>query len=191
MENLRWIPPSSLGGGKRGFATGVSAFRLNPVASHLACDVSPDATKRYIKLQQEDRLRLGLQVLPFNGPQLAAGSFAPTTTPREAIEAYQFDRTAECVFADEIPDYASFRKALAFMASLRCEASCRERAEGTTSCVARACCIEKGHFARHECAAFETGDTFRENVERGGYISLESIHAIRKMGLDAWLTSWK
>ncbi len=108
---------------------------------------------------------------------------------RAAIEAHRFDRTAECVFADEIPDYARFRETLAFLADLRCETPCRAREAGTTSCAVRACCIEKGYFACHECDASATCGTLRENVERCGYASLENIRAIRAMGLDAWLTS--
>ena len=46
------------------------------VASYLVCDVTFDATKRYIKLQHEDQLQLDLWLPPFSlcglySPQLA------------------------------------------------------------------------------------------------------------------------
>jgi hypothetical protein len=102
------------------------------------------------------------------------------------IEAYAFARTAACVFAEEIPHYGSFREVLDFLAGLRCEAPCRARDAESTSCAVRACCIDKGHFACHECDTFATCATLRGNVERCGYASIENIRAIREIGFDAW-----
>jgi len=108
-----------------------------------------------------------------------------------AIDAHEFDRTAECLFADEIPDYGAFRETLGFLTELRCEAPCRARDPSSTTCAVKACCIERGYFACHECDGFETCDTLRDNVERCGYASLENIRSIREAGLDAWLASGK
>ena len=106
---------------------------------------------------------------------------------RDAIEAYRFDRTAECVFASEIPDDTQSRETLAFIVGLRCKPPpCHAREEGTTSCAVGACCIEGGQFAGHECDGFETCATPGKNVERCGYAWLKDI---REMGLDARLTS--
>ena len=109
----------------------------------------------------------------------------------KAIESHEFDRTAECLFAEEIPDYSLFRKTLRFLTELRCDAPCRARDPTVTACAVRACCIERGYFACHECGGFEECDTLRENVERCGYASRENIRAILQVGLDAWLTSGK
>lgn len=57
----------------------------------------------------------------------------------EAIEAHEFDRTAECLFAEEIPDYSAFRETLGFLTELRCEAPCRARDPSATTCAVKAC----------------------------------------------------
>jgi RimJ/RimL family protein N-acetyltransferase len=101
---------------------------------------------------------------------------------RDAMEAYRFARTAECVFASEIPDDAQFRETLAAIGA-RPRAA---REEGTTSCAVRACCTQGGQFACHEHDGFKTCATLRRNVERYGDASLRNIRAV---GLDAWLTA--
>ena len=60
------------------------------VASHLVCDVTSDPTKRYTKLQHEDQLRLDLQLLPFNAPQLAAGFFTASCIRFPIIVFFSF-----------------------------------------------------------------------------------------------------
>lgn len=77
------MPPSLLGGRKRRFAAGESAcvragymtsvrnkppnvgdklrrYEKMDVALHLMCNITSDITKRYIKLQHEDQLRVDL-----------------------------------------------------------------------------------------------------------------------------------
>ncbi len=61
-----------------------------------------------------------------------------------AIEAHAFDRTAECLFAEELPDYGTFRETLGFLTELRCEAPCRARRPSATTYAVKACCIERG-----------------------------------------------
>ena len=118
-----------------------------------------------------------------------SGRLAAAAELVKAAEAYEFDRTAECLFAEEIPDYSAFRETLSFLTELRCVAPRRARDPSATPCAVKARCIERGHFACHECDGSETCDTLRENAERCGYASLKNIRSIRETGLDAWLAS--
>lgn len=108
---------------------------------------------------------------------------------REAVEAFDFERTARCLFADRLPEFDRVVKAIAFLTKLRCAAPCRLREKESTACRVRACCIEKRLVACHACDAFETCDTLRENVARCGYASIQNIRAIREIGLDDWIRS--
>ena len=112
----------------------------------------------------------------------------------EVLEKYKFDRTAECVFPEELRDYDQFCEMLGFMAGLRCPGICKEgKPDGSPfGCEVKNCCIDRGFYACHECDDFESCDKLR-SLHKGLYAdsSARNLRAIREMGLEAWLVSGK
>jgi hypothetical protein len=109
----------------------------------------------------------------------------------EVLDRYRFDRTADCVFPQELGDYGRFHEMLRFMTGLRCPGNCRDGWQDAESCQVRACCRDRGYFACHECDQFETCAKLR-SLHQGLHAeaSLQNLRAIREMGLDAWLARW-
>lgn len=108
----------------------------------------------------------------------------------QVVETYKFDRTAECVFPEQLRDYDKLRAMLGFMTGLRCPGVCRQGAtnSGPSGCEVRDCCIAKGFYACYECDDFESCATLG-SLHRGLHTEscLRNIRAIRAMGLEAWL----
>jgi hypothetical protein len=106
------------------------------------------------------------------------------------LQKYQFDRTAECVFPEQLGDYDRLCEILAFMAGLRCSGICREEAQDRppSTCEIKNCCRDKGYYACYECASFETCDKFAL-VHQGLYTDscIKNMRAIREIGLEVWL----
>ena len=103
------------------------------------------------------------------------------------LEKYKFDRTAECVFPQELADFDRFREMLGFMTGLRCPGVCRGGGQ-TSGCEVRRCCIENGFYACYECDGLETCEPLKSLHEGLHYAaSMKNLRAIREMGVDAWL----
>ena len=108
------------------------------------------------------------------------------------LEKYKFDRTAKCVFSDQLKDYDKFYENLGFMTCLKCPMICREREDGGIACKVRKCCIDRGFYACYECDDFEICDKIK-SLMKGlhYYASVNNLKAIREMGLKAWITRGK
>jgi hypothetical protein len=108
----------------------------------------------------------------------------------QVLERYQFDRTAECVFPEELGDYDRLCEMLRFMTELRCSGICRESDQGRppSTCVIKNCCRDKGYYACYECASFETCENFAL-VHQGLHTDscIKNMKAIKEMGREAWL----
>jgi len=111
----------------------------------------------------------------------------------DILEAYKFERTAECVFPDQLKEYDKFCEMLGFMTELRCSGICRQE-EGTrpSSCEVKSCCIDQGFYACYECDDFETCDKLRL-LHKGLHTDarVKNMRAIREMGLEAWIAPGK
>ena len=112
----------------------------------------------------------------------------------EVLKSYKFDRTAECVFPQQLADYDGLCEMLEFMAGLRCSGVCRkgEGGGGASGCEVRSCCEEKGLYACYECDVFETCDKLSA-LHQGLHTDAcaRNMRAIREMGLEAWLARGK
>ena len=109
------------------------------------------------------------------------------------LEKYQFHRTAECVFPEQLRDYDRLREMLGFMAGLRCAGICREgEQDHPSSCQVKKCCRDRGFYACYECDGFETCDTL-DSLHKGLHTDtcVKNMKAIREMGLEAWLSNGK
>lgn len=108
----------------------------------------------------------------------------------QVLDRYQFQRTAEGIFPEELADYDRFREILTFMTDLRCSGRCRN-AEGESvpaGCAVRDCCIEKGFYACYECDEFESCARLRSLHGKLHYDAcLRNMRAMREKGLEAWL----
>jgi hypothetical protein len=107
---------------------------------------------------------------------------------KKVLEKYRFDRTARCVFPEELKDYDRFSEMLEFMAGLTCGKVCREKEDDETTCEVRKCCIDKGVFACFECDDFETCESL-ESVHVGLHYDscLKNLRAVKEMGLEEWI----
>jgi hypothetical protein len=110
----------------------------------------------------------------------------------EVLEKYQFNRTAECVFPEELRDYDRFCEMLGFMVDLRCAGICRagEQDGGLSGCQVKDCCTDRGFHACYECDDFETCGRLK-SLHKGLHTDAcaKNMRAIREMGLDAWIVS--
>jgi hypothetical protein len=110
---------------------------------------------------------------------------------REVLETYKFDRTAECVFPQQLGDYHRFREILEFMIGLRCPGRCRQeeaKDREPSGCEVRSCCIDNGFYACFECDDFESCEKL-SSLHEGLHTDAcaKNMRAIREMGLEAWL----
>ncbi len=116
----------------------------------------------------------------------AAGDFL------KVLDKYQFEKTAENVFPNDLGEYDKFIDMLEFMGGLRCNTICRGVDRGESKCGIRQCAIENGYYACNECEEYEDCEKL-ENVL--GSLHTEScrmnLRAINKMGLDTWLEKGK
>jgi hypothetical protein len=110
----------------------------------------------------------------------------------EVLETHRFERTAECVFPEQLGDYDRLNEALNFMAGLRCPGRCRTTEPEPSGCAVKKCCIEKGFFACYECDGFESCETL-DSLHGGLHTAscVKNLRAIREMGLGAWLLRGK
>jgi hypothetical protein len=114
----------------------------------------------------------------------------PAQALLEALESYQFDRTAQCVFPEQLGEYDRFFEMLRFMTTLRCPGICRteEPEPEPSGCEVKVCCIEQGFFACYECDGFESCQTLGTlHVGLHADACLRNLREIREMGLDTWL----
>ena len=58
------------------------------------------------------------------------------------LDKYKFDRTAKCIFPDQLKDYDRFYEIVVFMSGLKCPMICREREDTSTACTVRKCCTD-------------------------------------------------
>lgn len=108
------------------------------------------------------------------------------------LEKYKFDRTAKCVFPEELKNYDTFYEVLGFMTGLKCTQICRESEDSSTSCKVRNCCRERGFYACYECDDFEVCDKLMSFM--GGLHAdscLKNLKAIKEMGLEAGIIKGK
>jgi hypothetical protein len=112
----------------------------------------------------------------------------------DVLERYDFRRTAECVFPQDLRSYDNLCEMLRFMRGLRCPGSCRENRESRprTGCEVRACCEENGYYSCHECDDFETCARLT-SLHQGLHADScrKNLRAIREMGLETWLAEGK
>ena len=113
---------------------------------------------------------------------------------KRVLDRYQFVRTAQSVFPEQLKDYGSFYEMLGFITSLRCPGICRREvaAGGTAACVVKNCCLEQGFFACYECGDLERCEVLT-SVHEGLHADacLQNLRAIRQMGLEVWLAQGK
>jgi len=109
----------------------------------------------------------------------------------KVLQKFKFDRTAKCLFSEELKDYDQFYKMLEFMTGLKCPKICREREDSGTSCKIRKCCRDKGFYACYECDDFEVCEKLKSLEELHGDSCVKNLKAIKEVGLDAWITSGK
>jgi len=108
---------------------------------------------------------------------------AAATLLRE-IECHRFERTAKSLFAEELPDYDAFQRALEFVSGLKCSATCRARKE---PCGIARCCLDRGFRGCYECDGFEECDKLASLEDLHGDACVLNLRAIRRMGPEAWL----
>jgi hypothetical protein len=115
-----------------------------------------------------------------------------TNNFKKVLDKYQFDRTAKCVFPDQLKDYDRFYEIVGFMTGLKCPMTCREREDRNVACEVRKCCIINGFYACYECDDFEACDKLKSLMEGLHYeSSLKNLKAIKEMGLEEWITRGK
>ncbi|MBN1810914.1 MAG: DUF3795 domain-containing protein [Anaerolineae bacterium] len=116
------------------------------------------------------------------------GVIADAAARFEAVlDAYKFDRTAKCIFPQELAGFDRFREMLGFMTGLRCPGLCRSEGKAA-GCEVKNCCIAKGFYACYECDDLETCDVLKSLHEGLHYdASMKNLRAIRKIGLGAWM----
>jgi hypothetical protein len=103
------------------------------------------------------------------------------------LEKYKFDRTAKCVFPEELKDYDRLCEMLGFMTGLRCEKVCREREDSSITCEVAICCRDRGSYACYGCDDLEICEKLKALHEGLHYDScVKNLKAIREMGLEAW-----
>lgn len=111
---------------------------------------------------------------------------------KKILNKYQFDRTAKCIFPDQLKDYDRFYEIVGFITGLKCPMTCRERKDITVACDVRNCCIENNYFACHECSAFETCNKLKYLTGGLHYeSSMKNLKAIREMGMEEWISKGK
>jgi hypothetical protein len=116
----------------------------------------------------------------------AADSFA------EVLDRYQFQRTADCVFPEQLRDYDRLVEMLGFMRGLRCAGNCREgeQEQSRSTCEVKNCCRDRDFHACYECDGFETCDLLG-SLHKGLHADAcaRNMRAIREMGLEVWLAN--
>jgi hypothetical protein len=107
------------------------------------------------------------------------------------LEKYKFERTAKCIFPDQLKEYDRFFAELLFMTHLKCPFICRVRKEDI-SCEVRRCCISKGFYACYDCDDFEGCDKLKALMDGLHYNSIiKNLKAIKTMGLKEWIRKGK
>lgn len=106
---------------------------------------------------------------------------------KKVLEKYKFDRTAKCVFPEELKDYDKFCEMLGFMTGLKCPKTCREREDNSTSYKIRKCYKDKGFYACYECDDLEICDKLKSLEGLHGDSCVKNLEAIKEMGLENWI----
>lgn len=110
---------------------------------------------------------------------------------KDVLEKYKFERTAKCIFPDQLEDYDEFFANLVFMTGLKCPFTCRVRKEDV-ACRVRRCCISKGFYACYQCDDFEVCDELKALMDGLHYNSIiKNLKAIKTMGLEKWIQKGK
>jgi len=104
-----------------------------------------------------------------------------------SIQKYDFTKTAQCLFSEDLEDMDGFLKRLTFIATLRCTAVCRLKTEGETKCAIRVCCRNKGFRACYECDGFEQCEKLAHMKDLHGDSCIKNLTGIKSMGLEQWL----
>jgi len=111
---------------------------------------------------------------------------------KKVLDKYQFERTAKCIFPDQLKDYDLFYEIIGFMTGLKCPMTCRERQDSDVACEVRKCCVDNGFYACYECDDFEACDILKSLMDGLHYESLlKNLKAIKEMGLEEWITRGK
>jgi hypothetical protein len=117
-----------------------------------------------------------------------SGEIADSATHlAELLSRYRFDRTARCLFSEELADYDTFVETLRSVATLRCPKVCRGRTDAETDCEIRACCIDREFYACHECSDVEGCIKLEGHEELHRHARVRSLGAIGEMELETWL----
>jgi len=109
----------------------------------------------------------------------------------KVLEKHKFNRTAKCLFSEELKDYTEFCEMLGFMTELKCPKICRQREDSSTSCKIRKCCRDRGFYACYECDDFESCEKLRSLEELHGDSCVKNLKAIKEVGLEAWIIKGK
>ncbi|MBN1694990.1 DUF3795 domain-containing protein [candidate division WOR-3 bacterium] len=116
----------------------------------------------------------------------AAGEF------KKVLEKYEFEKSAKCIFPEQLKDYDKIFDKIVFMASLRCPMICRERTDDNIECEIRKCCKSKGFFACYECDDFKNCEKLKSGMEGLHYEAIiKNLKEIKSMGLEKWIKKGK
>ena len=110
---------------------------------------------------------------------------------KNVLKKYKFDRTAKCLFSEQLKDYDNFREMLGFITGLKCSTICREREDSGASCKIKKCCRDRGFYACCECDDFEICEKLKSLEELHGDSCMMNLKAIKEMGLEAWISRGK
>jgi hypothetical protein len=111
---------------------------------------------------------------------------------KAVLEKYKFEKSAKCIFPDQLKEYNKIFDKIVFMTSLRCPMVCRERKDDNIDCEVRKCCRDKGFFACYECDDFEICEKLKSMMEGLHYEAImRNLKEIKTMGLEKWLSKGK
>jgi len=121
-----------------------------------------------------------------------AGEIAESATKlRDVLKKYKFERTAKHLFPEKLKEYDRLYEMLEFVAGLKCDKPCRERAEGSTACEIRQCCMERGYYACYECDDFEVCEKLESMKGLHRDSCVKNLKAIKEIGLEKWIETGK
>ena len=110
---------------------------------------------------------------------------------KAVLEKYEFEKSAKCIFPEQLKDYDKIFDKIVFMASLRCPMVCRERTDDNIACEIRECCQVKGFFAYYECYDFEVCEKLKIMEGLHYEAMLKNLKEIKAIGLEEWIKKGK
>ena len=110
----------------------------------------------------------------------------------DVLDKYEFEKTANRVFSEQLSGYDDLIDMLMFMENLRCSRCCREIDGGESQCLIRDCCVENGFTTCNSCPDFEACEKM-DSILGGLHIEAcrANLREINKIGIDNWLDHGK